>query len=715
MKKLLLFVNLFAFVIGGYAQQKLLSIDEAVVGQWFQLAPKTLTALQWKGETSDFTYQRNDTVFVQGVKEESPRTLFTLADLNGWIKEGDRPALKRLPAIKWLSDNNFLFTDGKESITFDIEAHKVVSSLKVDDEAENLDYRPDYNAVAFTVKNNLYISIEGKEIQTVTRDTNENIINGQAVHRNEFGIEKGTFWSPKGNKLAFYHMDQTMVTDYPLVDITQRIATVTPIKYPMAGMTSHQVKVGVYDPATKSTVYLKTGAPLDHYLTNIAWTPDEKYILLAELNREQDHMKMNLYDATTGDLVKTLFEETNPRYVEPLHPAIFLPNDPQKFLWRSQRDGYDHFYLYDITGKLYGEVGKGPWIVLDFLGFTKDGKNILYTSTQDSPIEVNVYKQNLKTQKIERLTKQDGTHWSLVNFTQGLFLDRYSSTNTPNRISIVDLKGQEKRLLLNAPNPLAAYKMPEMKIFKIKAADDSTDLYCRLIKPIDFDSTKKYPVIVYVYGGPHLQLVTDEWLAGARLWEYYMAQKGYVMFTVDNRGSSNRGFAFESVIHRNLGVNELADQMRGVDYLIKQPYVDTSRIGVHGWSFGGFMTTSMMLKENKIFKVGVAGGPVIDWKLYEVMYGERYMDTPEENPEGYKNADLLNYVGNLKGKLLIIHGAIDKTVVWQNSLLFINECINKGVQVDYFVYPRDEHNVRGYRRIHLMQKITDYFDQNLMK
>jgi Dipeptidyl aminopeptidases/acylaminoacyl-peptidases len=715
MKKILLVVSFFAISIGGYAQQKLLSIDEAVVGQWLQLAPENLQSLQWKGESSDFTFQRKDTLFVQNVSTETPQVLFTLLQFNKWLKAIGYPSLTRLPFIKWVSSSNFLFVSGNESVIFDAEKHIVIDSLKVDDEAENLDYRPDHKAVAFTVKNNLYLSIEGAKIQTVTKDSNENIVNGQAVHRNEFGIEKGTFWSPKGSRLAFYRMDQTMVTDYPLVDITTRVATVASIKYPMAGMTSHQVKVAVYDPATHNTVYLKTGEPLDHYLTNIAWTPDEKFILVAELNRGQDHMKMNLYDAASGELVKTLFEETNSRYVEPLHPAIFLPNEPHKFLWRSQRDGYDHFYLYDISGKFFGEVGNGPWIVLDFLGFTKDGKNILYTSTQNSPIEVNVYKQNLKNQKIERLTTLDGTHTPNVNFTSGLFMDRYSSTSIPNRISIVNFNGQEKRVLINAQNPLAAYKMPEMSIFKIKAADDSTDLYCRLIKPIDFDSTKKYPVIVYVYGGPHLQLVNNEWLAGARLWEYYMAQKGYVMFTIDNRGSSNRGFAFESVIHRNLGVNEVADQMRGIDYLLKQSFVDSSRIGVHGWSFGGFLTTSLMLKENRAFKVGVAGGPVIDWKLYEVMYGERYMDTPEENPEGYKNADLINFATDLKGKLLIIHGAIDNTVVWQNSLLFLNECINKGVQVDYFVYPRDEHNVRGYKRIHLMRKITEYFDQNLMK
>jgi dipeptidyl-peptidase-4 len=252
-----------------------------------------------------------------------------------------------------------------------------------------------------------------------------------------------------------------------------------------------------------------------------------------------------------------------------------------------------------------------------------------------------------------------------------------------------------------------------MSMVNLTADDGTTNLYGRLIKPTNYDPSKKYPVIVYVYGGPHTQLVTNSWLGGARLWEYYMAQKGYVMFTLDNRGSSNRGLEFENAIHRQLGVHELSDQLVGLNFLKSLPFVDSTRIGVHGWSYGGFMAISMMLKSDNRFKVGVAGGPVTDWSLYEVMYGERYMDAPEENPEGYSNANLKNYAKNLKGNLLLIHGDIDPTVVPQHSLNFIHECIKQGVQIDFFIYPRHEHNVRGRDRIHLMQKVTNYFDDYL--
>lgn len=715
MKRFLLIVICLFIALFVGAQDKLLTIDEAVVGQWMDLAPKTLSVIQWKGESSAFTFNRKDSVFVQGVTEATPSLLFTLADLNGWVKVANKSTLKRMPSFQWVSPVSLMFKRGKESIFVNVVDKKVDKTLAVAEDGENLDYRPDKKAVAYTVKNNLFVAFEGKDSVAVTTDSEENIVNGQSVHRNEFGISKGTFWSPKGNLLAFYRMDQTMVTDYPLVDITERIAKVTPIKYPMAGMTSHHVKVGIFNPQTHATLFLKTGEPLDHYLTNIAWTPDEKFILVAELNRGQNQMSLNMYDAATGDFVRTLFEEKNARYVEPSDPAIFFPKEPNAFIWQSQRDGYNHLYKYDLSGKLLGQITKGNWIVLSFLGFTVDGKEALFTSTIDSPLEVNLCKVNLKSKKVVRLTKASGVHSPQVNLTAGLFIDRYSNITVPNRICVSDFAGKEIKELIVAENPLSAYKMPEMKIFTIKAGDDSTDLYCRMIKPIDFDSTKKYPVIVYVYGGPHAQLVTNRWLGGTGLWDYHMAQRGYIMFTVDNRGSANRGFDFESVIHRNLGVNELADQMLGIQYLFKLPYVDTARVGVHGWSFGGFMTTQMMLKESKIFKVGVGGGPVIDWSLYEVMYGERYMDTPEENPAGYKNANMLNYAENLKGKLLLIHGDIDNTVVLQNSLTFLKECVDKKVMVDYFIYPQHEHNVGGYDRIHLMRKVTDYFDTYLKK
>jgi dipeptidyl-peptidase-4 len=424
-------------------------------------------------------------------------------------------------------------------------------------------------------------------------------------------------------------------------------------------------------------------------------------------------MKLNRYNASTGELDKTLFEEKHPKYVEPQTPVRFVPGQNDRFIWMSRRDGYNHIYLYNTEGNRIKQLTSGPWEVTGVEGFDKNGQHLFFTSTKESPLERHLYRVNMNSGNITRLTSQPGYHSTRISADGQYIIDRYNNRETPNTIRMINRKGKVIRTLLESPDPLKEYNLGEVTISTIKAADGETDLYYRMIKPANFDPDKQYPAIVYVYGGPHAQLIHNRWLGGARMWQHYMAQKGYVMLTVDNRGSANRGLEFENVIHRNLGKHEMADQMQGIKLLKSLDYVDPERIGVHGWSYGGFMTTSLMLKKPDQFKVGVAGGPVIDWKYYEVMYGERYMDTPQDNPEGYKQANLKNYVGNLKGDLLLIHGYIDDVVVMQHSLSFIRKAVSEGVQLDYFVYPRHEHNVGGKDRLHLMRKITNYFEENL--
>ncbi|MFH2144041.1 MAG: DPP IV N-terminal domain-containing protein [Bacteroidota bacterium] len=605
------------------------------------------------------------------------------------------------------------FQSGKNLVNYDCKSKKIILNILVDEKAENPEYCHENKKVAYTIDNNLYIIHGDKKITPVTSDKDKGIVNGQTVHRNEFGISDGIFWSPKGNYLAFYKKDETMVTDYPLVDMTKRIAEIKNIKYPMAGMKSEEVKTCVYDIQTGKTTVLQTGEPVEQYLTNISWSQDEQYIFIAVLNREQNYLKFNQYDIKTGNFIKTIFEEENFRYVEPEIPALFLPGNPDLFIWKSERDGWDHLYLYSIKDGLKKQLTKGEWVVTEVLGFDSEGKNLFFMSTKESPLENHGYKIDIETGKITRLTSVAGTHNATLSPTGNFLIDNYNSTKDAKVFDIIDSSGDNVKSLLKSKNPLIDYSLGELKIGSIKADDNQTDLYYRLIKPLDFDPNKKYPAIIYVYGGPHAQLVTNSWQGGARLWEFYMAQNGYVMITIDNRGSSNRGFEFESCIHRNLGDIELRDQLKAVEVLKGLGYVDTSKIGVHGWSYGGFLTTSLMLKHSDIFKVGVAGGPVMDWKYYEVMYGERYMDMPVENPQGYENACLTTKTDDLKGKLLIIHGYIDNTVVLQHSLDFIENCIKNNKQVDFFVYPTAEHNVFGYDRIHLMQKVSDYFDANL--
>ena len=558
----------------------------------------------------------------------------------------------------------------------------------------------------------------------VERGDGYNVVLGESVHRNEFGINGGLFWSPKASRLAFYRMDQSMVVDYPLVNTKAREAEVRNIKYPMAGMKSHEVTVGVWDVASEKLVYLNTVRDTtvherEMYLTNIAWSPDEKYVFIAKVNREQNHMWLEQYDAATGDFMKVLFEETNPRYVEPCEPMIFTPKGDQ-FLWYSMRDGYKHLYLYNLDGSLVKQITRGEYEVEGFIQFDKKGENIFIYANKNNLDGRDAYRVNLKNGTMECLTNYnsaEGTHTVVINDEGTRMVDYFSAVDNPGEVNyVININKPANHRDYNiyrAENPLKDYAMPGVELGTIKAADGKTDLYYRLITPPNMEKGKKYPTLVYVYGGPHSQLVTDSWLGGGNLYFMFLAQQGYVVFTVDNRGTDNRGFEFESCTHRHLGEIEMADQMEGVKFLKSLPYVDENRMGVEGWSFGGFMTITMKLAHPEVFKVGCAGGPVIDWKWYEIMYGERYMDTPQENPEGYEANSLLNKAQNLQGRLLVIQGAEDNTVVPQHSTEFIERCINNFKQVDYFMYPHHEHNVQGRERLHLYQKMFQYYEDYL--
>ena len=696
-----------------YAQDKVLSMKDAIIGQWRDFYPENIYKLDWRADKNEYSFIKENAIMVASPKQTA-KELVNLDDLNAALSQESISELKRIPSFSWVDANTIQFWAKSSLLQYIISDKKVQLILKSDKKAENKSFCAANNKLAYTVENNLYfVGKDGTE-SAVTKDSDKNFVNGQSVSRNEYGIDGGIFWSPKGASLAFYRKDETNVTSYPLVDINTRVGDLREEKYPMAGMGSELVSVGVYNLETAKTVWINaTDFDKERYLTNVSWGAEGKYIYIQVLNRASNHMKLNKYDASTGEFVKTLLEEKDNRWVEPQHKLIFLTKKPNQFIYQSNNAGYNHMFLYTSEGKLIKQLTKGDWMVTKVLGFDKAEKYLFFESTEVSPAERHVYKLNIKSGKRVQLTKEAGYHNVKFSKSGEYIIDNYSSLNVPRVINITDSRAKVVKNLLKAENKLKDYNLGEISLGTIKSADEKTDLHYRLIKPADFDPNKKYPVVIYVYGGPHAQLVTNKWLGGARLWEEYMAQRGYVVFTLDNRGSGNRGKEFEAVIHRQCGQPEMADQMKGVDFLKAQTYVDADRIGVHGWSYGGFMTISLITNYPDVFKVGVAGGPVIDWKWYEIMYGERYMDTPQENPEGYAKTSLINKAKDLKGKLLICQGVIDKTVLWQHSLSFVRECIKNNVQVDYFPYPRAEHNVRGMDRIHLKQKVSNYFDDYL--
>jgi len=708
-KSIFSFIVLNFLLLTTFAQDKLLTLQDAIYMNP-AVYPARIPQIQWIGHSDDYTYAQENSFYKVSAKSGTETLLLDLDMLNSGMHANGLDSLKRLPVMTFYSDDAGYFKSNNTFYEYNFNKHELKKINSIPDSAENITFNGLPEKIAFTIKNNLYLAVNG-EIRQITTDENLGIVNGQIVARNEFGIKGGIFWSPNNDKLAFYHKDETMVTDYPLVDISTRIATIKNTKYPMAGETSEQVRLGVYDLAKETTIFLKTGEPKDHYLTSVTWGPNEKYIYIAILNRDQNDLKLNQYDAETGEMIKTLFEETDPKYVEPETPLYFLPDNSDEFIWLSERDGYNHLYLYNTQGKLLKQLTKGSWVVTEFLGFF--GKETAwYSSTEASPLQNNIYSVNLENGKIIRITPDHGTHRTKIADNGKYVIDAFSSTDVSKEYKLLNNKGKTIRILKEDKDPLANYNIGKTSLGTLNA-DDGTTLYYRLIKPINFDSTKKYPVIVYVYGGPHAQMITDSWLADGGLFLNYLAEQGFVVFTLDNRGSANRGRDFEQAIFRHVGEVEVKDQMVGIKFLKSLPFVDPDRIGVDGWSYGGFMTISLILKEPDVFKVAVAGGPVTDWKYYEVMYGERYMDKPQDNPEGYKNASLINKIDQLKGKLLIIHGTMDPTVVWQQSLLLLKEAIKKQKQVDYFVFPGHEHNVRGIDRAYLYEKITDYFKDNL--
>lgn len=700
---------LIAFLsINAFGQLKKITLEESVLQQGRKFGADKLTGFQWIPNTNKYVYYTDAwTKMVTATTADAKTSeLTTLTDINAAL--GTK--LKNFFGVQWIDTNTILVTENGKSYSYNLSTKSGKSIAESPENGENQTFDSSYKNLAFTDGNNLFFINDKKEKIAVTNNSDKNIVSGQSISRNEFGISGGIFWSPKSSFLAFYQKDETDVADYPLLDITETPGKLVNIKYPMIGQKSEKPRVGIYNLASGKTVFIAPKNNADDYLTNLAFTPDEKYVLIAELNRGQNDMNLNLYETATGNFVRTLFNEKNSKWVEPEHAAFFPNSKSNNFIWVSEKDGFNNLYYYSIDGKLIKQLTANKFPTREIIAANPTGTEIYFKATDEKGINMLAYKVDLKG-KQTLITKDEGVHNVVISTDGNWFFDEYSNHSTPSKSLLYD-KNLKAKTLLESKNKYEGYEIGTAEIKTIKAADGTTDLYTRLIKPSNFDATKKYPVLVYVYGGPHAQMITNSYLDGANLWMYWMAEQGYLVFTVDNRGSDNRGFAFESVIHGKLGNNEIDDQMKGVEYLKSLPYVDGNRLAVHGWSYGGFMTTSLMTRKPDAFKVGVAGGPVIDWKWYEVMYGERYMDTPAENQKGFDEANVTNYAKDLKGKLLLIHGTNDDVVVEQHNLALVKKFVEVGKQVDYFPYPMHKHNVTGRDRVHLIQKVLNYVIEN---
>lgn len=698
--------------------QKALTLRDAVLKAGTDYAPERLRGLQWIEGAPNYSYVKGEELMRGTLGKSVDVPILNLTTLNALMPDSSK--MKGIPAMEWLNPTKARFFHDGAYYTYEPGA-KSATALRLPDGAENEEFERTSGNIAFTQANDLYIR-SGKDgnVVRVTSDGTDGIVNGQSVHRQEYGITKGTFWSPAGEKLAFYRMDETMVTPYFLEDIGTKPSTFDKIRYPMAGGNSHHVTVGVYDVVTGKTIFLKTGEPADQYLTNISWSTDGRFIHVAHLDRKTENLKLVRYDAATGSPTATLLEEHDAKYLEPLHPAHFLKTKPSQFIWQSQRDGWNHLYLYDAAKGLVKQLTKGNWVVKEVIGYDPketfaivEGTAEILPGNPKGATETHLYRVELATGKTQRLTTEPGSHHGQLSTDGATLIDTWSSTSVTSNVVLRESRtGKQIKSLLASKDPLAGVTVGSIELLTIPG-ENGDYLNARLIKPSFFDATKKYPVLIYTYNGPHVQLVTNSFLGGASLWMLEAAEHGYLIWTVDGHGSDHRGRDFEQAVHRHLGETEVKDQMRGVDFLKGQPYVDATRMAVHGWSFGGHMTTAMLARHPGVFKAGVAGGPVMDWSLYEVMYTERYMDTPVENPEGYASTTLPGLVDKLQDDLLIITGGKDDTVLPEHAYSFLKACVDKSIPVDFFNYPGHGHNVRGRDRVHLMDKVLEYIDQRI--
>lgn len=705
-----------SLVPSAHAQWRHFSLEDAVLGLHQHLRPEEPEQISWEPETDNIYRVMGEAPHLYWVQRSFPAfdydTLFSLHALRGQAQGLD--SIRTMPRFQWIAQGKAWFRQGQGIYTGQRDTAgkwNWTREFILPEKAANLEF-DGHNQWAYTLDNQLWLQKAGQDPWQVTREENPQIHSGIAVHREEFGIKKGIFFSPSGRYMAYYRMDESMVDDYPIIDWSGRIAQSRNIKYPMAGQKSHEVQVILLDTETRNSWPLNTEGPRDQYLVSLTWSPDEKDLYLGLLNRDQNHLRLHRFDRSSGNSAQVLFEEKQAAYVEPQHPLYFINGNSGEFIWRSQRDGYSHLYHYQRDGKLIRQLTQGPWVVDELVGFSQASQELIFLAAHPSPLERHLFRLDWKSGEIREVDRQPGMHSGWLSGTGHYLLDRLSNGETPSRYMIHGLTDHSIEAHFEAADPLKEYQRARVETLDWET-EDGTRLYGKLVMPGDLDSLRRYPLVVYVYNGPHVQLVKNSYPASGNLWYEYLCQKGYIVFFMDGRGSARRGLDFEQKIFRHLGNWEMKDQVQGLQKIRALPFVDTQRIGVYGWSYGGFMTTSLLVHHPDLFRVGVAGGAVLDWAAYEVMYTERYMDRPQDNPEGYAASRLMDKVEQIQDPLLLIHGTEDDVVLWQHSLKFLQEAVEKGVSLDYFVYPGHGHNVRGKDRVHLMRKITDYLDQHL--
>ncbi len=730
-----LIVCLTGWLALAQAERKALTV-ERIYGEP-GLGGRLPSNLEWSPDGKLLTYVQRDKgkaeVWAYEVATGARRLLFDSAKLP---KLASPPSgIGRQPGrtYQWSPRGNELLLAAQGQLYLLKLANGEVKPLtSAKEPAEDPKFSPDGNWVSFVRAYNLYVVnlASGKET-ALTRDGREEWMNGTLdwVYPEELSIRTGYWWSPDSGRIAYLQMDQRPVTRYPILDFLPYRGKVDWERYPKAGDANPVVRVGVMDIHRPKAAWMDTGRDTDIYLARLDWLKDSRRVAIQRLNRHQNKLELLVADIENGR-ARVLLTEQDPAWVN-VHDDLRFFSDGRRLLWASERDGFRHLYVYSLEGQQLAQLTRGPWMVTGVAGLDEKNQAVWFSSTRRSPLERHLERISLKLNaqslavsagEPAEITRQPGTHAPLLSPDFTFFLDTYSNTATPPRMSLYRSDGSQVAVLEENRVPeLADYRLSPVQFLRVAAArvghpSDGIPLDALMVKPPDFDPSRKYPVLIHVYGGPHGQTVRNAWLGTNGLWHQMMAQKGYLVFTLDNRGMAGpaRGHAFEAPIHRRFGQVELADQLEGVKYLKSLPYVDPARIGIWGWSYGGYMTCYALLNAPEVFKAGAAGAPVADWRDYDTIYTERYMGLPQQNEEGYRRSSPVNQAPQLRGRLLLVHGAADDNVHLQNTVQLVNALVKAGKRFDLMIYPGQKHGFAAQEaRIHVFNRIMQFFLDSL--
>ena len=579
-------------------------------------------------------------------------------------------------------------------------------------------FSPNSKYISYVYRNNIYLfDIETNKSKKITHKglINKTICGGTDwVYEEEFGLVKGYEWSSNSNYIAYYIFDESKVNEFSM-DIFKGglYPSQEKFKYPKAGERNSNVQINIYDIQSDINVIADVNKKSETYLPRIKWTNNTNMLFVQRLNRHQNHLELLSVDPSSGKS-KIILEEKDKYYIE-IHDNLTFYKDDSGFLWTSEKDGFNHIYLFQISGKERRQITKGNWEVTNFYGYDDKNKVLYFQSNEESPLERNIYRVNIWGKSKKKLSKKSGTNSASFNSNFSYFINTYSNANLPNAITLNNNTGEVIKKLKNSESllgSLSEYELTSKEFFNFKT-EQGIKLNGWMMKPYNFDESKKYPVLMYVYGGPGSQTVLDSW-DRHYMWYQMLCQQGYIVVSIDNRGTGGRGAEFKKCTYKELGKLETNDQIEGAKYLANLKYTDENRIGIWGWSYGGYMSSLCLLKGNKYFKSAIAVAPVTNWRFYDTIYTERYMQTPQENPNGYDLNSPINHVDSLKGNFLLIHGSADDNVHVQNTYEMVDALIKSNKQFDLFIYPDKNHGIYGgTTRLHLFTKITDFINKKL--